>query len=69
MINKRFQICESMLGSKYTQANAFAIIGELMCLGYNVEYGTNQEEQSALGITAPYSIEEFNYAIKNALGE
>jgi len=73
-MKKTYKICEEMISPTATQANALAVIGELMCLGYKVAYGReiseqqdDNQEQVIEEIIPPFSNDEWKEAINRAL--
>jgi len=72
-MEKTYKICEEMISPTATQANALAVIGKIMCLGYKGAYGReiseqdDNEEQVIEEIIPPFSNDEWKEAINRAL--
>ena len=72
MKTKTYKINEEMISSTATPANALAVIGELICLGYNVTYGKEDIEdvenvENIEYMNPPFSNEEWKEAIRRGI--
>jgi len=69
MKTKTYKINEEMISSTATPANALAVIGELICLGYNVTYGKEDIEdvEDVEYMNPPFSNDEWKEAIRRGI--